>query len=354
MKQMIIGFWYFISLAINLLLGGCKDRLIDPTDNFQDSLWMPLDNTLHLDVRCITVYNNLLYLTVNQRTDTGNYGYVLYSEDGLTLNILKSFNGFISPMVFHHNYLFVTTSDSILKYHDKTGWESISKLPFVGSESIYDLFFLNDVLYIMADKFWKMNGPNSFQEILYPQRGGKFLVDNSKSVAYFRPWTYASGFYMFNGNTFELIVDGLSLREKISSTVDAMFLKNDTLFAGFGEPASIKHFTNGCWVSYTDSVPIPSDLKIFDPPLVLLPTVASMMNDDLFIGTNYSGVYQWSASKGWVSISKGLPRWDNSHNIYFGINYLVSFNGYLYTGFGQPTFSPYNSGFGVYRIKLSK
>jgi hypothetical protein len=352
MKQTIMTFSFLVSLALTLLAGGCKDNVVQPPTTIGDTLWVRLDNTSDLDVRCLVTHNDELYLTANQRTDSGNYGYVLNTQDGFNWKILNVFVGSISPITFHKGDLFLTTNDSIWCYNKTNGWNNISKLPFLGAETIYDLFFLDNRLYIMANRFWEMIARNVFHEINYPERGGRFLVDTIKSIAYFRPWAYASGFYYFKDNIFTPISDGLSEKELGSSTVDAMFLNNNILYAGFGNPASIKQYTNGRWVCYTDSMLSNNEFNAFDPPLVTMPTVARMVNNQLFVGTNYSGVQKWDDSNKWTCVSNGLPRFNSKINIYLGINYLVYFKGGLYIGYGQPTFSPYNAGLGVYRLNI--
>jgi hypothetical protein len=342
----------FVSMMITLLLPGCKDGPVDPPPlPPQEKKWEVVQVLKDYDIRGFKEHNGKLYVTTNQRTDSGLFGLIYETEDGNIWSLFKTFNSFISPLSFHGDTMVLANIDSVWIFQATIGWKRIFKLPFIGADDIRDIFYLNNSLYIMAVRFWMFSDSGLAREIDYPQQGGKFLVHKvgNSEVAYYRPWAYASKFYKFNGEIFFEMTNGLTESEKNISTVDAMWLKNDTLFAGFFNPGSIKYYSGNKWNTYTDTLPYSKYAFQFNPTIKTRPTVICFVDESLYVGTDYIGILKWEKNKEWKLFSNGLPKLNQDFDVYMGMNFLQYFKGSLFTGYGEPSFSPYVGPTGVYK-----
>jgi hypothetical protein len=374
-----------IVIALLLISISCADKvqIIEPLQNTQSSEWHVIPALASLDIRYMIKHNGALYLaaidpniiTTHVINDTlyyvGDRGVIYKTTDGIAWTKIKGFNITVGPMTFRDDTLYCLTNYHIWKLLQNGEWQiALPTPPRLGDASADgDMVFIDDSLYVMQTFFigsletYRIRSDGSFIEIAGPDglshfAGAKYLITtfNGKEVAYLRPqWDWGQ-FFIFDGNSYTKIVDGLSEYDLHASPSNSMVIKNDTLFAGFISPPRIEILENDqTWFQYLDTLPSWKLASTLNPPLKTQPTGIAFAGDKIYVATNCLGIIEWSSEKGWQQRSKGLiPGLINGvvqEDLYYPIPFIEYFNNKLIVAYGKPGYGPWGE-FGVYTFNL--
>jgi len=343
----------------------CKDNGID-MNNAETEAWRLVPAMANIDIRYIVESKGVLYVAgVDTRVLNGDegYGVVYASSDAEEWAIVQKLRTAVGPLVVHRDTLYLL-SDSL--YTVTPSWGSVCNPEPLSSDpsAIGDMVFLRDTLYAMQSLFgnsiatYRIERDGTVVEMLVrygrSYGGSKFITghENGQCVAYVRGQYYWTGFYRFDGQIFTPIQDGLSDLEFNNPPTNSLAKRNDTLFAGFRFPSSIKFLMNGYWYSYTDSMP---HSRMYNRFRVLTePTAIAFSQARLFVATSPLGVLEWTTI-GWQRLSDGLPTPPISdiEDMYDPVVHLIAFRNKLLVGYGKPGFAPWG-GVGLYKMSIGE
>lgn len=354
MKNLV--YIFFISIIF------FKCNTVEPPieDKPIENKWEIIPELSNLSVRYILKHKGLLYLSAVVSGE--NYrGVIWKTNDGEKWTMIKTFEKAIGPLTTRGDTLYCL-GDSLFRFIIPLNkWENICQpYPLTSDvQGVSEMIFLNDELYAMqnytdAPATYKIYFDGSVEEIMvigYSYGGAKFLKkENINDWCYVRGRYHNSGFYIFDGNVFTRLSDGLTEEEWLNPPQNSMKIKNDTLFAGFRYPGIIKYLNNNnTWITYTDTLPY---FQEHGKWYYTEPTEVTFIRDRMFVGTHPIGVLEWKADSGWVELPKGLKEygWDN---LYYPIVFLESINEILVAAYGDPGYAAWG-GVGVYKINVGK
>ncbi|MDP4175038.1 MAG: hypothetical protein Q8933_13770 [Bacteroidota bacterium] len=344
--------------TVCLLILGCNTT--EPvTEEIQEKSWQSIPEFADLDVRYIIKNNDKLYIaavnTAISNSSTLDRGVIMETSDAISWKKIKGFHFDIGPLAFHGDTLFCL-SDSLYRYHPQTGWKGLCKYDaLITSDpaSMGDMIFFKDKLYVMQSVFsdlfsmYRLSYDGTYESLnvlfgKYAYGGAKFIKveKNGNEELYIRPNYFTSGFYRFDGSTYSFVMDGLSANELNGSPINSLAVRNDTLFAGFKYPATIKVLVNNKWQLFADSLPVSKSALLFRPQLRTETTAIVFVGNRMFVATNTIGVLEWSRERGWSRMSKGLVEVGipNIEDVYDPVVFLEYFKGHLIAAYGTPGF----------------
>jgi len=382
----MIRTFVIISLSLLLVDFGCREKILPPP--VQDiRKWNVVPELATLDVRYMIQHNDVLYLTAvdpnvkDTCISSGNCYYVgdrsvVYkTTDAVTWTKIKGFKITIGPMTFHDDTLYCLGDDSIYTMLPNGVWRTAFATPprLAYAPAIGDIVFIRDTLYGMQTVFgnametYRIHPDGTYEEVagpdgLYHYAGSKYIKkeSNGSEVVYVRPiyGLYGSrNFFSFDGYTYTHIENGLTDNDIFGGS-DAMAIKNDTLYAGFGAmkaAGNIKIFINGQWKQVYDTIPYWRLAYSVTPVLRAEPTAITFWGEKIYVATNSTGVIEWEDNSGWVQLSNGLihgfiPNIDNKE-LYYPVPFLKCLNNKLIVAYGKPGYGPWG-GVGVYTYDL--
>ncbi len=369
----------FYGVIILFLISSCKEKPneIEPKTVPQEEQWELIPGFEAVDVRYMLVHDRSLYVAcIDTKLEypTEGRGLLLRTDDGINWEKVRKFKSNVGPMTTRGDSIYILMDDSIYSYQRRRGWKSYCRTPYRLSDPTLDgdIVFLRDTLYGMVSKFvgetYRIHS-NGKADTLYPMgyitSGFKFIKvqKNYEEKVYLRPDASAyTCFFEFNGEKFLKCMKGLSQQELNSqrNPTNSMTVKDNTLYAAFLFPAVIKYLNQADeWINFTDTLPNHKQSDLYKPKLREETTALTFSGNRLFVSTRYSGVLEWREGE-WVKLSKGLrlckdEEW--SEELYHLVNFLESFKGYLFAGYGMPAYAPWmnpqgNAGFGLYRRKI--
>lgn len=360
MRKTIPHIFAFASLLSLLFIAECKDHGVEPPPpTKEEKKWEEIPLFKNVDIRYMVQHRGVLYVS----TYPVNYdsAKVLYkTEDGITWDTLKTFERTIGPIAFHGDTLTILESGRTWKYHPSFGWEMFWE-HLIAADHTYDMLWLKDKLFVFDKDFgliYSIDTVKVMRDLFVEPSTSRFIKHTyqGKEIYYTRPfYVYEDKIYRFNGSSFEILMYGISSDENKYANYPAMYVYNDTFYAGFNTPSRIKKLVNDVWVNVTDTIPNTPYANIFSPPLINRPTSIVFHQNRMFVGTEWMGVLAWSDS-GWIQISKGLrlefpdrPQYE----LYSAIVQMESFRGKLFVGYGEPWFAPGSGrGKGIYYYTL--
>jgi hypothetical protein len=360
---------------------GCKEEVIPPI-RIENTRWNIVSQLASLDVRYMIQHYNILYLAAVDPSarlicDSGicNYvddrGLVYKTTDAVTWTKIKGFKRDIGPMTYHDDTLYCLTSDSIYRLLPNDVWQTaFATPPRLGDASTDgDMVFIRDTLYAMQTVFgnaketYRIHPDGSYEEVagpdgLYHYAGSKYIKPEGKEFVYLRPQWGENIFLQFDGYTYTHIENGLTQDELLFSSSNAMVIRGDTLYAGFGGITSagvIKMLINGQWQQVYDTLPYWRFADSVTPILRAQPTAIAFAGERMYVASNSTGVAEWRTDSGWVQISEGLihgviPNFDNK-DLYRPVPFLEYFQNKLIVAYGKPGYGPWG-GTGVYTYEL--
>lgn len=356
-------------LGFILLIFGCNTT--DPLQKVNDNrFWESIPEFSMYDIRYIIQHDDKLFIAAVDpsvsNSDAHGRAVIWETSDAVTWERIKSFHYDIGPLTFHGDTLFCL-SDSLYKYHATIGWRTICKYKgFMNADpsSMGDMTFFKDKLYVMQSVFlemlaiYRLDYDGSFEELkpLFGSSfgGAKFIkrYHKGEEELYIRPNYFCPGFYRFDGSKFIMLWDGLRKEELKGSPANSLALRNDTLFAGFKYPASIKILVDNKWQQYTDTLPSSKSAFRFRPALKTQTTAISFAGNRMFVATDPLGVLEWSKGKGWTRMSDGLALLEPGiKDVYDPVVFLEYFKGKLIAGYGTPGYAQWGGkGISVYKL----
>jgi len=357
-KKVLTGFLFFISLFIISI--SCDTTEPQPPPDDKITKWEIIPELADMDVRYILKHNNTIYLTAVQGIEWR--GIIWKTTDGENWSIVRKFNKAIGPLTTNGDTLYCL-GDSLFRYIiplDK--WENICQ-PYplnTDVQAVSEMIFLDYELYALQNRFtpgatYKIHFDGSIEDlsIYYNYFGGaKFIKKNiNDDWCYVRGIYYSGGFFLFNRFTFTKLKDGLSHESWLYPPSNSMEIKNDTLFAGFRYPGTIKYLdNNSIWRDYTDSIPCNRDSVFL---YRIEPTEITFINETMFISTDELGVMKWKNGEGWSDLSEGLKTYNVANvKLFYPIVFLENINENLIAAYGAPGYAAWG-GVGVYRLKLN-
>ncbi|MGE5457831.1 MAG: hypothetical protein ACM3RX_05715 [Methanococcaceae archaeon] len=256
--------------------------------------------------------------------------------------------------------------DSLFRYIPSLNkWESVCKPEPLTSDpqSTSEMIFLKDKLYAMQTYFanaadtYEIHFDGTVHELQMWRQNGYAGAKYIKPAGdcgwcYVRGQYYCGGFFTFDGTAFTELKNGLTSEEWNRPPTNSMAIKNDTLFAGFRKPGSIKYLNNGTWTAYTDTLPLSKNKNLKLSWLRAEPTAITFVKNRLFAATHILGVLEWVKGKGWVLISDGLVKIPPPDMDYDPVVFLESINNTLVAAYGQPGYAPWG-GVGVYKLHVN-
>jgi hypothetical protein len=382
MKQKHLLIIIFSFLSLNL---GCKETPTEPNTGNNDTpktSWESITVFEKLDIRYMIQINNRIYVAcinpfLTSLDTNATRGMIFESKDGTTWTKIFTTKYDVGPMAVHGDSLFIICRDSIYYYLPDEGFRGKFKPPprVQLPAEIGDMTFYKGNLYIMgsitAPETWCVYPDGSYEIIktmmnIFSNGGAKFikLIKGGVEKVYVRAM-YGTFSYTiiweFDGNLFHLIDGGLTEAEKnAANPSNSLVVKNDTLYAGFKSPASVKILINDTWQTVTDSLPYSKSAFQLNPVLKTETTALTFCGDRMFVSTQSIGVLEWLPNKGWEQMSSGLIEhpWmlDGTHkDLYVPVVFLETFNGYLFAGYGVPGYAPWGSGLsGNYGLFIKK
>lgn len=350
-----------------LLAFSCHDRGVEPP---RPTLikWQALPSLSSIDVRYIVELAKNLYLAgIDTRKQQGEVGYgiVYFTFDGEKWQVAKEFKRAVGPLATRGDSLYLL-SDSLYRMNPNQTWEAVcDPQPLTQDPSaIGDIVFFRDTLYAMQSLFsnaaatYRIDFDGTVTQI--PVRNGstyggsKFMkvMENGQPVLYVRGQYYLSGFYRFDGNTFTPLANGLSSSEFNLPPTNSLGTRNDTLFAGFRFPASIKFLRNDRWFTHTDTMPYTKMYDRLPFKVKTEPTAIAFAGTRLFVATTPIGVIEWTGRE-WKRSSDGLPvpPINGTEDLYNPVVHLLFFQNKLLAGYGKPGFAPWG-GTGLYVLSI--
>jgi hypothetical protein len=381
----LLNNFFCLFYIVLFLYTGCKEKVIPPPP-FEPSKWQVVPVLASLDVRYMIQHNGILYLAAvdpNVRLVCdlgkchydGDRGVVYKTTDAITWTKIKGFKITIGPMTFHDDTLYCLGDDSIYTMLPSGVWQTAFATPerLRDASADGDMVFIRDTLYAMqtfygnAVETYRIHPDGSYEEVPGPDgyshyAGAKYIkkISSGSEIVYLRPHWLAGGFFRFDGETYAHIENGLSPTELLSSPPNAMAVKSDTLFAGFGgqqgvTSAVIKILINEQWVQFHDTIPSSYSAYLVTPTLYAMPTAIAFDCDGMFIATNSQGVMEWKEKEGWVRMSEGLkpghiPRLQEP-DLRYPLPFLEYFKGRLIAAYGKPGYAPWGET-GVYAYDL--
>jgi len=376
----------FIVLATIILFNlGCKKSPTEPNTGNNDTLktsWKRIAVFEKLDIRYMIQNNNRIYVAAIDpyltSLDTNAIrGMIFESKDGITWAKIFTTKYDVGPMAVYGDSLFIICRDSIYYYLPDQGFRGKFKPPprVQLPEEIGDMTFYKGNLYIMgaitAPETWCVHPDGSYEIIktilnITSVGGAKFikLIKGGVEKVYVRAM-YGTFSYTviweFDGNLFHKIDSGLTEAEKNASNhSNSLAVKNDTLYAGFKSPATVKILVDDKWQTITDTLLYSKSAFQLNPVLKTETTALTFYGDRMFVSTQSIGVLEWLPNKGWEQMSNGLIEhpWmlDGTHkDLYVPVVFLEAFNGYLIAGYGVPGYAPWGSGLsGNYGLFIKK
>ena len=364
---------------------GCKEELILPVQTV--TKWNVVPALASIDVRYMIQHNNVLYLTaVDPKArlicDSGlchfidDRSLVYKTTDAVTWTKIAGFKKTIGPMTFHDDTLYCLADDSIHRMLPSGEWQTaFATPPRLGDASADgDIVFIRDTLYAMQTLFanaaetYRVHPDGSYEEVLSGPdgmlhfSGSKYIktVRNGKEFIYVRPiyglWATRT-LFLFDGYTYSHIDNGLTDNELFGGS-DAMVIKDDTLYVGFGgrvAPGVIKSFVGNQWIQFYDTIPSSHSAYLVTPVLYAQPTAIAFAGDRMFVATNSQGVIEWKQKDGWVRISEGLKPGNvaglQEPDLRYPLPFLQYFKGKLVAAYGKPGYAPWGET-GVYTYNL--
>lgn len=346
-----------VSMLFTCCMSGCDDMGVDPPLPTEKK-WEEIAVFKNADIRYIVQSNGVLYVSTNISNSTAN---ILYkTEDGIKWDTLKTFERTIGPIAFHADTLTVLESGRTWKYHTTFGWEMFWQ-HLIAADHTRDIVWLNDQLFIFDQDFGLVYSKDTVKEmrdLFNVPITSKFVkhIYQNKEVFYTRPYfVYEDKIYRFDGFQFEVEMNGVTSDENKRPNFPAMYVYSDTFYAGFNTPSRIKKLVNDFWLNVADTIPNSPYANLFSPNLVNRPSSIVFHQNRMFVGTECTGVLEWTDSE-WVSIANGLPlEFPNSTQyklLYRSIVFLESFKGKLFVAYGEPFFASIAGGRGMYSYTL--
>lgn len=351
----------FVSMLFTLFMAGCEDKGVNPPPpTKEEKKWEEIELFKNTDVRYIVQHNGILYIAgiVILNNSTTN---ILYkTEDGVNWDTLKTFERTIGPIAFHEDTLTILESGRTWKFHPSIGWKMFWQ-HLIAADHTYDMFWLSRQLYVFDKDYGLIYSEDTVKEmrdVFIEPSVSKFFKHKlqGKEIFYTRPfYVYEDKIYRFNGISFEVVMNGISLNENTRPNYPAICVKFDTLYAGFNSPSRIKKLVNDVWINIADTIPNTPHADFFSPQLINRPTSIVFQQNQLFVGTEWTGVLKWTDA-GWVSISKGLRKEFQEHpqyNLYSAVVQFECFREKLFVAYGAPWYAPGSgkSG-GVYKYSV--
>ncbi|MDP1677382.1 MAG: hypothetical protein Q8L88_11010 [Bacteroidota bacterium] len=354
----MIHIFGFASMIFTLLMGGCKDSGVDPPPPvIGEKKWKEIAMFKNVDIRYMIQHKGVLYvstyLSIPAKDSTAN---ILYkTEDGIKWDTLKTFAITIGPIAFYGDTLTILESGRTWKYHPTFGWKMFWK-HLIAADHTRDMVWLNDQLFVFDNDFglvYSQDTVRVMRDLFIEPSESKFVRHNykGKEVVYTRPYyVYEDKISRFYGSSFEIIMNGISADENKRPNYPAMHVYNDSFYAGFNTPSRIKKLVNDVWTNVTDTIPNTPYANLFSPNLINRPTSIVFHQNRMFVGTEWTGVLEWSDS-GWVSISTDLrlafPDYPQ-YKLFSAVVQLESFKGKLFVAYGEPWYAPVVGGRGIY------
>jgi hypothetical protein len=367
-------------ILLSIINFGCKAPTEVIPEKPEEKKWEAIPEFVNMDIKYMLILNNILYIAAKDLSKDDierDRGVIFRTNDGKSWERIKEFNRSPGPMTSLGDDLYVLLNDSIYYFNPDQGWTGRYLTPerLGDPEIVGDIVFIDSCLYGMQTFY-----PNAFQTFkifpdgsnteIFPRygrsyAGAKFikLVKNGMEYVYLRPHYYDNYFWRFDGKEFIREVDGLTERELISlNPTNSMAVHNDTLFAGFKYPASVKFLSdNNKWESYTDTLPRSKSWYLFKPELKTQTTALAFYEDRLFVATDPVGVLEWSKNNGWQRITKGLTvsaaANDESDEVFDAVVFLECYKGILFAGYGLPAYAPWQDFYGgekgLYKFKIN-
>ena len=340
----------FTSMLFTFFMAGCKDGPVDPPPPPPpEKKWEEITMFKNADIRYMIQHKGVLYvstyISIPTKDSTAN---VLYkTEDGIKWDTLKTFAITIGPIAFNGDTLTILESGRTWKYHPTFGWKMFWE-HLIAADHTQDMVWLNDQLFVFDFNFGLVYSKDTvrvMRDLFIEPSVSKFVKHTyqGKEVFYTRPfYVYEDKIYRFNGSSFETVMNGISTDENKRANYPAMYVHNDTFYAGFNTSSRIKKLVNDVWVNVADTIPNTPHANLFSPNLINRPTSIVFHKNRMFVGTEWTGVLKWTDSV-WVSISNGLrlefPDYPQ-YELYSAVVQLESFRGKLFVAYGEPWFAP--------------
>lgn len=356
-------FLLLFSLFFLLTISACK--INDPDEDAKPSepQWEEIPEFKNYNITYILKHESGVFVSCWWEPGFNLFeGLLFFSSDGDNWVKLRSFSRPSGPLAIKNDTLFCL-SDSLHNYYIPNGsWGgpvNLKPFSFVSFE-MTDIIFVDDYLYLLESQgvyqTFRINYKTGDYEerwgsIRYGKTSSKFLRHNKNGIEtiYARGVFNSIGFFTFDGNQYLELHNGLTEKEIAKAPLNSMTIHNDTLFAGFSFPSTIKYLDNSnVWRPYTDSL-----LHTFQyyPPLLVQTTAIVFHKNRLFAATNYYGVLEWTSDKGWIKVQNGLKSYDDYEDLFVPIFRLETIGDYIIAGYDDSGMA-YHSSQGLFKLKL--
>lgn len=364
MRNSLIVLFVLTTLAII----GCGNVNNPALIEKQSADWQVVSELSDLDVRYMIKHENVLYLSAVRKSGNKNTGVIYKTSDGIKWKKVREFGWVIGPLAINGDTLYCL-GDSLYRYIiPQMKWQTVCKpRPIsIDPQAAGEMFFLKGQLYAMQTMYadaggvYKVYMDGTTEQIIVYKGYSNFA--GSKAIfkpfitdgCYVRGMYYKTGIFSFDGSTFYPLSEGLTQDEWKYPAANSMAIHNDTLFAGFKNPGSIKFLDSrtNVWVSYTDTLPYSPTAFNYSPLVKTEPTAITFIGERMFVSTHCLGVLEWKKGSGWKQMATGLIQTNQMEGFYQPIAFLESIGTVLIAAYGEPGYAWWGGGMGVYRYNL--